>query len=177
MTEKQRVEKIIQNYGYADGQFAQEIGIQNSTLSHILNGRNRPSLDVMQKILRRFPEIAPDWLITGQGNMLRKTAQAHTPNLFMDADSSSHPQTEQVPQHSTQFRQADSPSSRVDVRSVDPEPYKQLKETELSSTEDNLKSKIQSVISQQDVQIAINKKVTKIIVYFSDHSFQEFESK
>lgn len=49
MTDKSRIEKIIQTFEMADGQFAQEIGIQNSTLSHILNGRNRPSLDVIKK--------------------------------------------------------------------------------------------------------------------------------
>ena len=78
MTDKSRIEKIIQTFEMADGQFAQEIGIQNSTLSHILNGRNRPSLDVIKKILRRFPEIDPDWLIFGHSSMLRKISQPTT---------------------------------------------------------------------------------------------------
>ncbi|NLI37462.1 MAG: helix-turn-helix transcriptional regulator [Bacteroidales bacterium] len=49
--------------------FSEEIGIQQSTLSHILNGRNRPSLDVVMKISQRYPEISLDWLINGQGDM------------------------------------------------------------------------------------------------------------
>ncbi len=43
--------------------FADEIEVQRSTISHILVGRNKPSLEIIQKIKRRFPDISYDWLI------------------------------------------------------------------------------------------------------------------
>lgn len=50
-------------------QFAEEIGIQPSGMSHILGGRNNPSLDFVAKVLRRYPEIDANWLILGRGEM------------------------------------------------------------------------------------------------------------
>lgn len=50
-------------------QFADRIGIQRSGLSHILAGRNNPSLDFVLKVLAAFPEISPSWLLQGKGEM------------------------------------------------------------------------------------------------------------
>ena len=51
-------------------QFSEEIGIQRSSLSHVLSGRNKPSLDFMLKIKSRFPDTNLDWLLLGTGEML-----------------------------------------------------------------------------------------------------------
>ena len=45
--------------------FADEIGVQRSSVSHILSGRNKPSLEFIQKVLMRFPKVSGDWLIAG----------------------------------------------------------------------------------------------------------------
>jgi len=45
--------------------FADEIGVQRSSVSHILSGRNKPSLEFIQKVLTRFPKVSGDWLIAG----------------------------------------------------------------------------------------------------------------
>ena len=70
MSEKQRIEKIILLEGLTSGDFAKEIGVQTSTLSHILNERNRPSLDVMRKIqtgsvslIEYMGETDPVWML------------------------------------------------------------------------------------------------------------------
>ena len=55
-------------------QFAAAIGIQRAAMSHIISGRNNPSLDVMQKILSCFPAVNPDWLLLGKGEMFRDHA-------------------------------------------------------------------------------------------------------
>lgn len=64
-----RIKAVMNKVGRNSITFSEEIGIQQSTLSHILNGRNRPSLDVVMKISQRYPEISLDWLINGQGDM------------------------------------------------------------------------------------------------------------
>ena len=48
--------------------FADEIGVQRSSMSHILSGRNKPSLELIQKVLSRFPKVSADWLIAGVTN-------------------------------------------------------------------------------------------------------------
>lgn len=52
-------------------QFSDAIGIQRATISHIIAGRNNPSLDMVMKILTKFPEISPDWLLWGKEPMKR----------------------------------------------------------------------------------------------------------
>ncbi len=50
-------------------QFADEIGVQRSSVSHILSGRNKPSLEFIQKVLNRFPKVDSTWLINGKTNI------------------------------------------------------------------------------------------------------------
>lgn len=64
-------------------QFAEEIGIQPSGMSHIMGGRNNPSLDFVAKVLRRYPEIDANWLILGRGEMY-SSGMALTPPAPMD---------------------------------------------------------------------------------------------
>jgi transcriptional regulator with XRE-family HTH domain len=68
---KDKIEKILMEYGMTPSKFADEIGIQRSSISHILSGRNKPSLEVIQKILDRFRNINPEWILTGKGRMLK----------------------------------------------------------------------------------------------------------
>ena len=69
MNERDRVLQVMQSEGMNAKQFCQEVGISPGTLSNITGGRNKPSLDVMQAILRRFRAISCDWLIMGVGTM------------------------------------------------------------------------------------------------------------
>ena len=64
-----RIELIMQSQNLTASQFADRIGIQRSGLSHILSGRNNPSLDFVLKVLKAFPELEPVWLLQGKGPM------------------------------------------------------------------------------------------------------------
>ncbi|HBF88698.1 MAG TPA: transcriptional regulator [Bacteroidales bacterium] len=68
---RSRIEKIIKEYALSSSIFADEIKVQRAQISHIISGRNNPSLDIAQKILLRFPGINPEWLILGTGKMLK----------------------------------------------------------------------------------------------------------
>jgi transcriptional regulator with XRE-family HTH domain len=63
-----RIKVIIKVNQHTATSFADEIGVQRSSISHILNGRNKPSLDFIQKVLDKFPRVDPMWLITGKEN-------------------------------------------------------------------------------------------------------------
>ncbi len=65
-----RINSILQFYNTNSSKFADDIGVQKSSISHVLSGRNKPSLDFIQKILKAFPEINADWLILGKGKMI-----------------------------------------------------------------------------------------------------------
>lgn len=70
---KDRIVKIMERERMGQAQFASAIGIQRAAMSHIISGRNNPSLDVMLKILHRYPQLNPDWLLFGKGEMLRSS--------------------------------------------------------------------------------------------------------
>jgi transcriptional regulator with XRE-family HTH domain len=69
MTE--RILSIIKYFNLSPSDFAEKIGVQRSSISHLISGRNKPSLEFIQKILSRFPEINPEWILSGNGKMLK----------------------------------------------------------------------------------------------------------
>lgn len=61
-----RIRKIISDNNLSNSSFADRIGVARSSISHILSGRNNPSLDIIIKILHSFDEINADFLLTGK---------------------------------------------------------------------------------------------------------------
>ncbi len=62
----ERIKRIISDNGLTNSSFADKIGVPRSTISHILSGRNNPSLDIIIKILDSFDEINADFLLKGE---------------------------------------------------------------------------------------------------------------
>ena len=81
MSEKDRIEQLIKTMGLTARQFAAEIRVQPGTISNMMAGRNNPSLEVMKRILERYPTLNPEWLIAGRGDMWR-TVPGQEPGLF-----------------------------------------------------------------------------------------------
>jgi len=67
---KEQLIKIMTHFTISSTRFADEIGVQRSSVSHILSGRNKPSYDFITKILEKYPSINPLWLLTGKGTMI-----------------------------------------------------------------------------------------------------------
>jgi transcriptional regulator with XRE-family HTH domain len=63
-----RIEKILSYYGISATAFAETISFNRSTISHILSGRNKPSLEFVMKIVNTYPEVELYWLLNGKGD-------------------------------------------------------------------------------------------------------------
>jgi transcriptional regulator with XRE-family HTH domain len=63
-----RLENILEYYSLNASSFADKIGVQRSSMSHLLSGRNKPSLDFVMKITEVFSEVDLYWLVNGTGN-------------------------------------------------------------------------------------------------------------
>ncbi len=61
----ERILEVMKEKGLSPSQFADEIGIQRSGMSHLISGRNKPSLEFIMKIMARFPDTDLAWLIQG----------------------------------------------------------------------------------------------------------------
>jgi plasmid maintenance system antidote protein VapI len=62
-----RIKTVIDHYGLSVSAFADTIGVQRSSISHLLNGRNKPSLDFVLKLVDSYPEVDLYWLLQGKG--------------------------------------------------------------------------------------------------------------
>jgi transcriptional regulator with XRE-family HTH domain len=163
MAEKERIDKVMQMEGMNSAVFANAIGIQGSTLSHILNGRNNPSLSVLQSILNRFPNISPEWLIMGQGSVERAVKQSQTPTLFDSIDESATKSATYKPIIE---------ENRVSAFSTNQQKSTIASESPLQNIQNQTEQNIQAL--QNDIS---GKSVKKIIVYYTDNTFQEFETR
>lgn len=67
MNERERIEFIISVYGLSPSLFADKTGIPRASVSHILSGRNKPSLEILQKVAKVFPNVDLNWLVLGVG--------------------------------------------------------------------------------------------------------------
>lgn len=77
-----RLLKLLDTEQLSSAKFADLIGVQRSSVSHILSGRNKPSFDFLQKTLKAFPMINADWLILGEGNMYEGEINTVSGSLF-----------------------------------------------------------------------------------------------
>ena len=67
-----RLKKILDYYSLSASAFAETIAVQRSSISHILSGRNKPSLEFLTKVLNAFPEIDLLWLLSGEGDFHKR---------------------------------------------------------------------------------------------------------
>jgi transcriptional regulator with XRE-family HTH domain len=192
MNEKIRIEKVMMHQNMTAGHFASEIGVQNSTLSHILNNRNNPSLDVLKKILSRFPEISTDWLILGQGSMFRQEIHSKELTLFDTLDenvSFSDSSTDNIAMEMLSqskvnqnevLKKLPTPGSE-DTSKTFLTATAKTSSTGIPTPEDRPISVDMKSNGDSELRVGIapfqQRRATKVIIYFSDATFQEFESK
>jgi len=79
---KERIEEFLRAENKSSAQFAEEIGVQPSGISHILSGRNKPSLDFVMKMLEKYKFLSVEWLLYGKGSMYR---DSNVQKLFDDS--------------------------------------------------------------------------------------------
>jgi transcriptional regulator with XRE-family HTH domain len=78
---KERLLEFLKNENKSSAQLAEEIGVQASGISHIISGRNNPSLDFVLKMLEKYQFLSTEWLLFGKGSMYKDFKMQ---NLFDD---------------------------------------------------------------------------------------------
>ncbi|MBT4800714.1 MAG: helix-turn-helix transcriptional regulator [Lentimicrobiaceae bacterium] len=132
----------------SSSQFADEINIQRSSLSHVLSGRNKPSLDFVMKIKHCFNDVSLDWILLGEGEMLVDGV-----NKVLAS-----PNENQI--HDKSFLEA------VSIKSVD-------NDDDNSAETDNVTGS-NNLASGDNYKHSVS-GVHKILVFFSDGTYKEFK--
>jgi transcriptional regulator with XRE-family HTH domain len=146
-----KIEQIIIDKGISPSYFADTVGIQRSSISHILSGRNKPSLEIIQKILKVFPDIDRDWLIFDNEIPQQNTPQINrqqpinqrvvNQNLF-----------EQKPRESPKNFQAEQLPVQTPVNLM---PKRKIERPVISSSSNT------------------NKQIERIMIFYTDGTFEE----
>ncbi len=143
--------------------FADKLELGRAVISHILNGRNNPSLDVVTRILGKMNYINPDWLLTGTGDMY-KTEGGKISSVQQESSSNYFQSGQSQPDL---FSQA--PVS-LPITQTETEYRKENIVNEAANTQKE--SEKQTIIYQK----APERKITKIIIYYSDNTFETFNA-
>jgi DNA-binding XRE family transcriptional regulator len=162
-----RIETFLAETKMSPSLFADAIGVQRATISHILSGRNNPSLDFVQKILSRFSKLSPDWILSGKGDIWRGadnnestgfTSGGHTGNV-----QQLQPALFDIPAVKNAPGQKADVGSKTDTASVSAG-KRILQEMVLPAS-----SKVETPVSGHQT-----KKIQKIIVLYSDQTFEAY---
>lgn len=150
--------KSIQEYsGLTPTQFADKIELNRSNLTHIYSGRNHPSLDVVKKILKTFPELNSDWLLMGDGEMLAGASSPKQFSLFNESEIS------------------DEEKKRDQGDDLPPSLEKsELKLPPKKVKEKTIRESRRSTVDQAEIQIIKSqgeKKIERIVIFYDDQTF------
>lgn len=143
---KEKLEFLLKNKALTATSFARLLDVQPSSISHIMSGRNRPSYDFVVKILKAFPDINPDWLLLDSEQIYRADAAAPSPTPLFGEELSP---TEQ----------------RL---SFDEEVNSEISETKVETKNEN--------VSNFSFPVSGSKQIERVIVLYSDHSFESYIS-
>lgn len=80
---KDRLAKFMELEGFTSVKFAEIMEVQPSSISHLLSGRNKPNFEFISRLLLRFPDLNPDWIINGIGEIY-KSNPTKQPDVITD---------------------------------------------------------------------------------------------
>lgn len=144
---KDRLLQFLNQKQLSATHLADEIGVQRSSVSHVLSGRNNPSYDFIYKILKRYDNLSADWLISGKGEMYRKNAQEKSAVT-------------------AQHQQGDLFSNVQDT------PVTKAKEEDIPVYGRSEKSEVNPI--DQGKATETNKKLEQVILIYDDGSFRAY---
>jgi transcriptional regulator with XRE-family HTH domain len=142
-----RLEKILDYYSLSASTFADQIGVQRSSLSHLLSGRNKPSLDFVMKVVEVFSEVDLYWLLNGKGNFPKQN----------DWEENKTPTP--IPEKQTEIKKEEN----LDLFSK----ATPLEEKSNLKTVENVVSAISSSNPQAEIE--------RIVIFFKNGSFKNYE--
>lgn len=157
-----KIKQILIDKNLTPSYFADEIGVQRSSISHILSGRNRPSFDIIQKIIRRFPELGYEWI-------MEEDTQSHNQSRPANYGARNAVSPTMI---DPRERQSASPSGSYAA----PSAGGRSQRTEIAPATQQLVSAFPEapVTTDQPTMVSVEKKVERILIFYTDGSFREY---
>jgi transcriptional regulator with XRE-family HTH domain len=147
-----RLEVILDYYSLNASAFADRIGVQRSSLSHLLSGRNKPSLDFILKILDVFPDVDLYWILNGKGSFPKNN------------------DTIQMQEEKQQKEITTSSSDEINEPLLPQNLFSKENDTNQDKKVNPKKEEIQNVAAR-----VLSEEVEKIVFFYKDGTFKEFK--
>jgi transcriptional regulator with XRE-family HTH domain len=147
----EQIQTILRKEGISASQLAEKLGIQRSSISHILSERNKPSLDFIQKIIDNFPHISSEWLLSGKGNYSKQIEVKKIETQTKPITQNPLPETTSVSDNKTLF-------------DIKPTTSQETKSSDIAS----------SINLFSEIKRGTKKKAIKVITFYDDHTFDEY---
>ncbi|MGZ5197627.1 MAG: helix-turn-helix domain-containing protein [Kaistella sp.] len=169
MNLNERISKIISYSELSSSEFADEIDVQRSNISHITSGRNKPSLDFLIKIKERFPELQWDWLIKGEGEMIKTVEEEIIPEkpkttLLPDLFSLIADENFGITEKEDKVSKPVFPESNISVQVPEKEKISDSQRLELKEP----RTDSQPIANQQN-------RIKRIVWFYENGKFESFE--
>lgn len=166
MTINDKIKQILIDKNLSPSYFADEIGVQRSSISHILSGRNRPSFDIIQKIIRRFPDLGYEWIMEEEDQPINQSVYTNR-----GANRPINERTERIPNGQPSVSYATQPvsirSQRMEIPPSNPASLSNSVVTEPMNP-------LPSAPVNLPIATSTDKKVERILIFYSDGSFREY---
>lgn len=154
-----RLESIFDYYGLTASSFADKINVQRSSISHLLSGRNKPSLDFILKVIENFPEVELLWLLNGKGNFPKENS--FTQQVVNTTPISSIDEKDQI--YSPDLFSTDKPPIENEKNRVFENNSKNFSNTEVFNTVNN--------------SLNYNSEIEQIVIFYKDGTFKTYQQK
>jgi transcriptional regulator with XRE-family HTH domain len=162
---KDRITQFLVNENISSAEFADKIGVQRSSVSHVLNERNYPSTSFIQKMLTTYQNLNPRWILLGEGEMLNSpTVISKEPSLFPYKQDDHFP-TAKGPTSKDEIIE----NAVVKHQNVTQEKPPELLSS-ISQKQNDLASEVKNIVGK----IPDSKDVERIVLFFNDKTFSVY---
>ena len=164
---KDRITQFLASEGISPAEFADKIGVQRSSVSHVLNGRNYPSATFIQKMLGSYKTINPRWLLLGEGSISEtKSAPIREPSLFQ------FPAETELPKTSKESVKTDVSSAKEITSQLSDSVANKQQSPAISNQGAELN--LAQSLSDLGTSLADNKEVERIVLFYKDKTFAAY---
>lgn len=165
---KERLLQLLDLEQITSSKFADIIGVQRSSVSHVISGRNKPSYDFLQKTLKAFPGLNASWLMLGEGSMYEQMGRKVSGNLF---DPPVDPSEDSFPAENADMDPGNEQISPSQAPSIEVPADAQQAESPLESGDDTIPEISKEILSSKSTQ---TKKVVQVMVFYEDDTFRTY---
>ena len=171
---RERIKEIIEREGMGQSQFADFIGVNRPTLSHILAGRNNPSMEVVMKIHQKFPKINILWLLDGMGSYEGDAVSDYSSGALIEdqvaySDDMTHNEQSSA---QSRFYQGELFAENAVFASESTGAAKNRKEMPLQAPQ---KAPYFSDTQMEYARKTLQRKIVEIKVFFDDGTYETFK--